>query len=742
MRRSVGSTLLVLCAAAPLVAQSTTRQAAFTASDALDVTTWTVADLSADGRWIAATSTTRRASLGVDYRRDGDPSYIRPASLRLQVIDSRTGDSTAVLPGPANVRAVTWSPNGQRLGLLLLQGERFVPHTWDRATRRLTRHVVPAGSYVAENSDLQWTADGSRILVAVRPESWLTRVSTEFDRMTRGPIFVQDSRDPFLAWDALRRLGNIRSVVSIELASGRVSTLVPEGMISQYRLSADDSIVTYADDITARTDYDVIFGSEQKLLARRVSSGEVVTVHPTLKGMTLTWADDGRRYAMTREGRVSVARIGVSGLRQIAGPDSGSRAAEADTSATARAARANQRFAASRWSPAGDALLLTNPQGFWIADTTGRRTLVLPTDTLPSSPRYVPAAWSTDGRYVYFTYASRTRWERGLVRLDRTSGAVQPLVQDAKLYQGFRLARAGDVMVFSSGDGNRPTDLHVADGAMQNVRRLTNANPWLSQRTLARTELLTYRDVDGRTRYGVAYLPPSGTGPRPTLFNVYEDFFDDTFDATVNVLVSAGYVVVKPSVAFETGFPGEAWLKGVTSAANALIDRGIADSAKLGVFGTSYGGYATNLLITQTNRFKAAANTSGKVDLISFYTDSPRLGVRNIHAAEKSQDRIGATLWQQPQKYVAHSAIMFADRITTPLLLLTGEQDSNVPAGNSREMYYALRRLGKEVTWVNYMNSGHGIPGTNVAEFTDYHDRLLSFFGQHLNGRPAQATQP
>jgi dipeptidyl aminopeptidase/acylaminoacyl peptidase len=135
------------------------------------------------------------------------------------------------------------------------------------------------------------------------------------------------------------------------------------------------------------------------------------------------------------------------------------------------------------------------------------------------------------------------------------------------------------------------------------------------------------------------------------------------------------------------------------------------------VHGTSYGGYATNLLITQTNRFKAAINISGKVDIISFYTDSPRLGVRNITAAERSQDRIGATLWQQPQKYVAHSAVMFADRITTPLMIITGQQDSNVPEINSREMYYALRRLGKEVVWVSYANGGHGGGNATAGEF-------------------------
>ncbi len=65
--------------------------------------------------------------------------------------------------------------------------------------------------------------------------------------------------------------------------------------------------------------------------------------------------------------------------------------------------------------------------------------------------------------------------------------------------------------------------------------------------------------------------------------------------------------------------------------------------------------------------------------------------MRNIHAPEHSQDRLGATLWQQPQKYLQHSAIMFADRIKTPLLLSTGEADPNVPPRQAMEMYYAMR---------------------------------------------------
>jgi dipeptidyl aminopeptidase/acylaminoacyl peptidase len=740
-------TLVVLCSAALSFARAEAqapRLTAFTPNDALDLVTYSIADLSADGRTLLATSTTRRAGLGTDYRRDGDPSYIRPASLRLWWFDTRSGEARAVFPEGRNLRSPVLSPNGNSVAVLMLRDDRYEPVVWDRATGRTRTLAVPVGQYVAENSDLRWSNDGARLVLALRTDAWRRRVAAEFARMTLGPIFVQDSRDPFLAWDALRRLGNVRSVASIEVATGAVRELIPEAMVASYSLTQDDSLVTYQEDITKKTDYDVIFGTENKLLARPVGGGTAIEVQPTLKGMTVSWASDGRRYAYARDGRVYVTRIGGSAPRLLAGPDTG-RAAEADTSAAAREARANQRFSVVRWSPSGDALLLSNRQGLWLADAaTGQRERMLETnDSLPGAPRYQTVGWSDDGRYVYLSYASRTRWERGLTRYDRTGKSFQELVKDSKLYQGFRLSKDGSVLAFASADGNRPSDLYVASATMAEPRRLTTSATSVASKAMARTQLLNYHDIDGKTRYGVVYLPADYAAGRtyPTLFNIYEDFFDDTFDATVNVLTSQGYVVVKPSVAFETGFPGEAWLKGVTSAANRLIEMGIADSSKLGVFGTSYGGYATNLLVTQTNRFKAAVNVSGKVDIISFYTDSPRLGVRNTHAAEKSQDRIGATLWQQPQKYVAHSAVMFADRITTPMLLMTGEQDSNVPAGNTREMYYALRRLGKDVVWVNYMNSGHGTPGTNAAEFVDYHDRLLGFFGKHLRGESGERVQ-
>ena len=727
----------LLAAFAPSLGAQLSARTAFTANDALDVTTAQIADLSADGRWLLVSMATRRDGLGVDYRRDTDPTYLRVSPARVSLIDTRDGSQRDLFPSKVTARSALLSPDASRVAALILRNDRLEPVIWDRASGRSRTLPVPTGMYVAESSDLKWTGDGTRVIVSLHTDTWKHDAAAEFARMTRGPVFVQDGSDPFLAWDKLRRVGNTRAVYSLDAMTGKATELLPMAMYQSYQLSEDDSLITWQADNTKKTDYDVIFGSDSRLMARRLTAGAPMELLPSVKGLSPIWARDGRHLAYSKDGRVYVRAIGDSAARQIAGPDSALAARTAsDTSPAARAARALARYSVVRWSPTADAVLLANPHGLWLAPLArGEMTLVVATnDTVPTTPKVSPVAWSDDGRYLYLASASRTTWERGVMRFDRTTSQTTTLARDARLYGNVRLSKNGAVLVFSRGEGNRPQDLYVADAAMAGARRLATLNPALDSKTLASTRLINYHDADGKTRYGVVYLPAgySATQKYPTLFNVYEDFFDDTFDASLNVLSSQGYVVVKPSVGFETGFPGEAWLKGVTAAANALVEAGIADSSKLGVYGTSYGGYATNLLITQTGRFRAAVNVSGKVDMVSFYTDSPRLGVRNVHAAEKSQDRIGATLWQAPQKYIAHSAIFFADRITTPLLLITGAQDPNVPADNTREMYYALRRLGKPVTWVNYMNSGHGTPGTTAEDFIDYHERISAFFDRHL----------
>jgi dipeptidyl aminopeptidase/acylaminoacyl peptidase len=709
-----------------------------------------VADLTSDGKWLAITVSLRRDGLGNDFSRDGDPTYLRGAPVELLVVDTKSLAQRPVFRGKTVVRGVTWSPDGSRLAMFVVTNGAQQLQVWDRATGRITSPVVPQGQYIAENSELRWSDDGKSLAFALRTNAWKERAKKRFDELTNGPITVLDASDEFLEWDGMNRMQQERSIVAWDIGAPAVRTIQPEGRIGTWTLSKDGAAITVQQDITKKTDYDIIGGREWQLVTRQTSGGEPRTLFPSLRNVQLQWSEDGSRYTFVRDGRVFVGSIADTIRRQLLGPTAPVRAAatadagSTDTSAAARAQRAKERFSVTRWSPAGDAILASNSEGFWIVDlATGAKEMILPLpDSTSMAPRPALQTWSQDGRYLYFSENSRTEWSRGLARYDRQSKQKTELVRGKKFFNGLTLSDDGSTAVLSIADGNRTADLYVTDASLGAPRRVLEANPQLARKPIAGTELISYLDADGRNQYGVLHYPVGyQKGTRyPTVFLIYETYFDDSWDAVANLLATRGFAVVKPSVSFEIGFPGEAWLKGVTAAANAVIQMGVADSARLGVHGTSYGGYATNLLITQTNRFKAAINISGKVDIISFYTDSPRLGVRNVHAAEKSQDRIGATLWQQPQKYVEHSAVMFADRIKTPLLLMTGGLDHNVPALNTREMYYALRRLGKPVVWVNYANGGHGVPTTNEHEFTDFHQRILDWYTKYLVPKKAVTT--
>jgi dipeptidyl aminopeptidase/acylaminoacyl peptidase len=572
---------------------------------------------------------------------------------------------------------------------------------------------------------------------------WRKKARETFANMTGGPVFVQSSLDPFLAWDDVRRLANVRSIATFDPATSQLRELVPETMVAAYTLAEDGTAISYNQDIQKKTDYDS-FGSETSLRTRPTAGGSERTVFATTKGLQLQWSEDGKHYAYSKDGRVYVGGIDDKDAKQLLGAPELKPGERPDTSKAARDAAAKQRFSVVRYSPAGDALLVSNREGLWVVDiASGAREQVVATDdSSATSPRYSLAAWTDDGKTLYVSSQSREKWERGLHRYDRATKTLSEIVKDARSYSGLRLSKDGSTAVLSIANGNRPADIYIADGRLGGLRRLIETNPQLNQRRIGATELVNYLDADGHPKNAVVYYPADYQKGKayPTVFEVYEDFFDDNFDVRANVLTGHGYVVVHPSVDFETGYPGEAWLKGVTAAANKLIEMGVADSSRLGLQGQSYGGYATNLLVTQTNRFKAAVNISGKVDLISFYTDSPRLGVRNINAAEKTQDRIGATMWEQPQKYVAHSAIMYADRIKTPMLLITGQQDSNVPADNTREMYYALRRLGREAIWVNYMNGGHGGGTATAEDFLDMQKRILQWYDAKLKPRTGKVA--
>ncbi|MBT8338176.1 MAG: prolyl oligopeptidase family serine peptidase [Gemmatimonadetes bacterium] len=709
----------------------------FTIDDALSVRTHALEGLSPNGRWAAVTVRTHEDRLNVDHFRFGDPTYVAPSREELLLLDTGSGELTPLIEGRVQVGGVSWSPDGDRLAWLRWDDEAQHLEVWSASDGRVRRVALDDGRSIASNSDLEWAPDGGW-LVQLRAPGWAETSRAAYVEMSEGPIVVHDGSEPFLDWERVRNLGDLSIPVHVT-PDGEVRDLLPEGEWGGFTFSDDGAVLTAVGTRPLETVYEGNDGTEWRML--RVDFATLDTlqlVEPSTDRPRPTWAPDGRRWAWADDGDVFVRSVDGDAADNLT-EDHREPVSATDTTRI--------RYAVQRWSPDGRRLLLSSQRGWHLVDATGgtpELIYALDDEARENGPRMNVAGWSPDGDEIYVATSERDRWHRGLAVLDPEAGTLQTLRADENLYSSWTLSDDGSTWVFRMSDGDRPDELYAAGPGLSEVRRLTDLNPWLNEVALTRSELVAYLDVDGEKQYGILYYPIDyREGERyPLVAEVYEEFFDNGFNHRMNLVASQGWFGFRPSVDLEEGFPGEAWMKGVTTGINTLIDRGMVDGERLGIHGTSYGGYAVNLLVTQTDRFAAAINISGKVNIISFLGDSEKITTRNYRAAESGQDRIGATLWEQPQKYLAHTAVLYADRIETPLLLLSGEGDWNVPATNQREMYYALRRLEKEVVWVNYMRAGHGAgrAGT-VEDFHDHWTRILAWYRDHFDEAAARVTE-
>lgn len=741
--RAIGYSAAVLIAAVWFAASHAQSLDVITAEDMLKVTTAQILDLSEDGRLVAIGARRTFDNAETNHRRYGDPTYFAPSMVELMVVNTQSGAVDRVGKGLMNVRQAAFTRDGARLGLLTAaETPAGLPLTslwiYDVARRTLVEVPRKPDAAVAANSELSWTPDGTRLVAAVRSPADDTAAQSAFKTLVGGPVVVQAST-PMLDWDAMSRLNRRRAVAEIDPATGAATPFMATAAMSNYRMTRDGTNVVWLEDTTEKTNYDVIFGTDNTIRTQVRGAASPVTVldATTLKTATPRWSDDGRLFAFADRGEIFVQNLTGGKPRSITPKPKLEPDAKPDSDA--------ESFSVASFSRDGSKLLLTSRTGWYVANVAdGAREKVLTIDDKneDQNPRLTALDWNPAGDAILVQYGEPDRWERGISRLDLTTKTLTTLVRDANVYQGIRQSRDGSTVVFSKSDGTRPAELYAADPDFTNVRKLTDLNPWIAKKALPASELVSYRDADGKVLYGVLRYPIGYQKGRryPTVFEIYERFFDNGFDGRAALLAGQGYAVFHPSVNLVVGRPGESWAKGVTAAANKLIDLGIADPDRLGVHGTSYGGYATVLLLTETDRFKAAINVSGKVDMISFYTDSERMGVRNTHAPEKSQDRIGGTLWEYPERYIEHSAIFRLDRVKTPLLTISGDQDPNVPANQSRELYYALRRLGKDVEWVRYVNGGHR-PPNSVAESIDFENRMVAWYDKYLKPKTATTTQ-
>ncbi len=244
---------------------------------------------------------------------------------------------------------------------------------------------------------------------------------------------------------------------------------------------------------------------------------------------------------------------------------------------------------------------------------------------------------------------------------------------------------------------------------------------------------------DGTPIEGVL-CTPAGTGPFPLVLHVHGGPIGacrrswSMRDYAVPLLVSRGYAVLLPNprgssgrgqqfAAAVIGDMGGADTYDYLSGIDAMIERGIADPARIGTMGVSYGGFMSAWLVTQDERFKAAVAGSPVTEWYSFTFTSniPRWGLWFLDDADPEET--GSQLHLR-------SPVMHASKARTPTLLTAGALDRCTPAGQAREFYQALTSHGIDSELVIYPAEGHGV--SRFPAVTDYLARIVTWFGKYM----------
>lgn len=406
------------------------------------------------------------------------------------------------------------------------------------------------------------------------------------------------------------------------------------------------------------------------------------------------------------------------------------------------------------WSPGDQRVLLYDRYDVWEADPSGAKPSVVLTDSVgrrdhltfrvvdldrddpfldPSKPVLLSALNEDTKAAGFYT-----------TRMGQRSAPAKVVMAEASFGTPM-LARHATEYVVTRGTFVQFPDLY-AGGDLVQMARISDANPQQKEFNWGTAELVHWISADGIPLQGILYKPenfdPSKKYPMITYY--YERLSDNLYHyvppAGRNIInpthyVSNGYLIFEPDIPYEVGYPGPSAMKAVLPGIESLFTRPYVDRNALGLQGHSWGGYQTAYMITQTHMFKAAMAGAPVADMFSAYGGIRwASGVNRSMQYEHGQSRIGGSPWQYPLRYIENSPLFWADKITTPLLMMANDGDGAVPWYQGIEMYIALRRLNKEVYLIDYNGDEHN--PTKRANQMDIAMRMQEFFDYHLRGFP------
>jgi dipeptidyl aminopeptidase/acylaminoacyl peptidase len=337
--------------------------------------------------------------------------------------------------------------------------------------------------------------------------------------------------------------------------------------------------------------------------------------------------------------------------------------------------------------------------------------------------------------------------DSGFYRDRINGGAPEKLIMGAKDFNNPVKAKDANVLMFTASRFDEFPDIWVTNLNFKDVKKASNGDAQRAKYNWGTGELVSFKNVDGVPLQGLL-LKPDNFDPKkkyPMIVYIYEKltqglhaFRNPGPGTSINptYYVSNGYLIFMPDIVYTIGYPGQSALKCVLPGIQAVVDRGYVDENAIGIQGHSWGGYQIAYMVTQTNRFKAAAPGAAVSNMTSAYSGIRwGSGLPRQFQYEHQQSRIGGSLWEYPMRYLENSPVFRADRVQTPLLMINNDEDDAVPWYQGIEFFLALRRLNREVYMFSYNGEKHGL--RKRINQKDYTRRLQEFFDHFLKGAPA-----
>jgi dipeptidyl aminopeptidase/acylaminoacyl peptidase len=357
--------------------------------------------------------------------------------------------------------------------------------------------------------------------------------------------------------------------------------------------------------------------------------------------------------------------------------------------------------------------------------------------------------WSGDGGGLFFQYDDRGNTKIGFITRE---GKVQTLASDVgglslgRPYSGgaFSVSPTGR-FAFTYGPPEHPADVAVGEIGGGDIRRLTRLNDdLLPYRALGTVEEVWWdSSYDGRKIQGWIVKPPDFDPARtyPFILEIHGGPFanyGNRFTAEIQLYAAAGYVVLYANPRGSTSYgeefgnlihhnyPGQDY-DDLMSGVDAVIARGYVDPDNLFVTGGSGGGVLTSWIVGHTDRFRAAVVAKPVVDWYSFALTSDL-------TAFFYKYWFPGFPWDTPDSYRKRSSLSYVGNVTTPTMLLNGEEDYRTPISQSEEFYEALRLRKVDTVLVRIQEASHGIAErpSNLMAKVSY---ILAWFDKHRAGR-------